>query len=105
MKPIRTLTPLLIALTFIISGCAIAVTQPPLPAKQLDIHLANHLVADLPEQDVYVEIEPGSDQVKRITAAERQYEHTRHNGGRTSGALRVIKRRDIGPFSNDVIIQ
>lgn len=72
MKPIRILFPLFIVVALVVSACAIAITQPPLPSKQLDLQLANHLVAGMPEQDVYVEVEPGSDQVRRITADEQE---------------------------------
>ena len=56
---------LLAVLALIISACS--VTVAPATKKQIDVTMVSHLTAGMPEQDVYVEVEPGSDQVQRIT--------------------------------------
>lgn len=71
MKLIKTVVPAFIVLILVISACAVAVTQPAVSAKQVDIHLANHLAFGMPEQDVYAEVKAGSDQVKRIIPDEQ----------------------------------
>jgi hypothetical protein len=53
-------------LAILASGCnSIA---PAVPQKQVALNFVSHVAAGLPEQDVFIEVAPGADVVKRLTA-------------------------------------
>lgn len=58
-----------IVLALAISACSGTTAQT---TKKVDLTFVSHLAAEMPEQDVFVEISPGSDQVQRITVENSQ---------------------------------
>lgn len=58
----------LLAVAVVISACA--PTQAGAPKKQVELTFVNHIVGEMPEQDVFVEAELDTDQVRRITVDE-----------------------------------
>ena len=72
MKNYNKLSVLVIValLAIVIAACSPAAAQ--VTKKQAELTFINHLVGEMPEQDVFVEVEPGSDQVRRITVDEAE---------------------------------
>lgn len=57
---------LLIFAAVAVVSSACATTEAVTSTRQVELAFVTHLAAEMPEQDVFVEVEPGSDQVRRL---------------------------------------
>lgn len=60
---------LAVMLALLLSACG-GSREAPVTGKKAELTFLSYLAAGLPEQDVFVEVTPGSDQVRRVTRGE-----------------------------------